>query len=237
MAGCANVAAGRPRKQWGAANCPCGLWPIGPRRLARRRAGVYPDAEAFCAVPFRPALLLPLLVLAAGCDVFAPRTPEPPDTGSGPFVQPDTPDLVVQNLTESLATLNTTAYRRSLGAGFRFTPTPAALSRDAFWASWGLAEEEAYFRTLVAAAQPGATYSLRLADVGTPEIGEARYVLDASYVLTALHRRPDAPTVVQGRLRWTITRQDDGLWYLTDWTDEALGGAPSWSDLKAAFIQ
>ena len=178
-----------------------------------------------------------VLLANAGCDLFAPRTPEPPDAGAGPFVQPDTPDLVVQNLTQSVATLNTTAYRRSLGPGFQFTPTPTALARDAFWQGWGVAEEETYFRTLVAAAQPGALYTLRLADVGTPEVSEARYVLDASYVLTATHRRPDAPTTVQGRLRWTITRAEDGLWYLTDWVDESLGAQPSWSDLKAAFVQ
>ncbi len=185
----------------------------------------------------RLLVLLCLVAVAGGCDLFAPRTPEPPLEGAGPFVQPDTPDLVVENLTQSFSALNTTAYRRSLGPGFRFTPTPTALARDGFWSSWGAAEEETYFRTLVSAAQPGVQYSLRLADVGTPEITESRYVLDASYVLTTPHRRPDAPTTVQGRLRWTITRADDGLWYLTDWVDESLGTAPSWSDLKAAFIQ
>lgn len=182
-------------------------------------------------------LLLVVLLLVAACDAFAPRTPEPPDTGAGPFVQPDTPDRVVQNLTESFSALNTTAYRRSLGASFHFSPTPEALARDAFWGTWGVSEEETYFRTLVAAAQPGVSYGLRLADVGTPEFTETRYVLDATYVLTTPHRRPDAPTTVQGRLRWTITRDDDGLWYLTDWVDESLGSAPSWSDLKAAFVQ
>lgn len=182
-------------------------------------------------------LLLGLLLAAPGCDLLTPRTPEPPDAGSGPFVQPDTPDLVVENLIGSFTALNTTAYRRSLGEGFRFVPTPEALARDPFWPTWGMAEEETYFRTLAAAAQPGVAYDLRLADVGTPEISETRYVLDASYVLTAAHRRPDAPTVVQGRLRWTITRADDGLWYLTEWVDESLGAAPSWSDLKAAFVQ
>ncbi len=183
------------------------------------------------------ALCLLMLLLGAGCDLFAPRTPEDPLEGAGPFVQPDTPDLVVENLTQSFDALNTTAYRRSLGTGFTFTPTPTALARDAFWSTWSMAEEESYFRTLVAAAQPGARYTLRLADVGTPEVTEDRYVLDASYVLTVPHRRPDAPTTVQGRLRWTITRADDGLWYLSSWIDESLGNAPSWSDLKAAFIQ
>lgn len=207
-------------------------------RRAARVVTLWIDT-ALLPMPFRFALFLlaGLLLVGAGCDLFSPRTPEPPDAGSGPFVQPDTPDLVVQNLTESFAALNTTAYRRSLGEAFRFTPTPEALARDAFWQTWGMAEEETYFRTLVAAAQPGVTYSLRLADVGTPEITESRYVLDATYVLTTPHRRPDAPTTVQGRLRWTITRADDGLWYLTDWVDESLGSAPSWSDLKAAFVQ
>ena len=182
--------------------------------------------------------------LLAGCDAFAPRTPETPGGASGGFEQPDTPERVVANLVRALANLDPTAYRRSLaepggeaGAGFRFTPTPEAAARaPGLWAGWDAGAEDAYFRTLVAAAAPGAAFTLRLADQSPPEVTDRRYVLDASYVLTTPHRRPEAPTSVQGRLRWTITRGADGLWARSDWQDRSLGaGTPSWSDLKAAF--
>ena len=152
----------------------------------------------------RRALGVALLSVALGaCDAFAPRTPEPPGATGGVFVQPDTPEQVVETL------------RRAV----------AARDADAF-------------RALVAAATAGTAFSLRLADALPPEVSERAYVLDATYVLSTPHRRPEAPTSVQGRLRWTVERQPNGLWALAEWTDRSLDTAtPTWSDLKAAFAR
>lgn len=184
----------------------------------------------------RGLLALPALVLLAGCDLLAPRTPEDPLPGGSTFVQPDTPEIVLENLQRALTALDAGAYRRSFADGFRFTPTPEAAARTPLFNGWDAASEEGYFRALVSAATTGATFSLRLTDAAPPEVSENTYVLDAAYTLTTPHRRAEAPTTVQGRFRWTLTRGADGLWRLTDWTDRALAaGVPSWSDLKAAF--
>lgn len=184
----------------------------------------------------RCGILLVLLVLG-GCDLFAPRTPEPPITESGTYLQPDTPDQVIENLEAAVAELNTLNYRRSFAEALTFHPTATAEARTAIWTGWGRAEEEQYFGTLAAAAQAAGTHSLRLSD-GTLAVQDAdRYVYDAGYVLTVQHRRTDAPTSVQGRLIWTLEQGEDGLWQITEWTDRELGTAPSWSDLKAAFLK
>jgi hypothetical protein len=177
-----------------------------------------------------------LLTLLAGCDVFAPRTPEPPLPGGSVFVQPDTPEIVIANVQRALTALDASAYRRSFDDAFRFTPTPEAAARTPIFSGWDAASEEGYLRALVSAATPGAAFTLRLSDQAPPEVSERLYVLDAAYTLTTPHTRPEAPTTVQGRLRWTLTRGNDGLWRITDWTDRSLSaGVPSWSDLKAAF--
>ncbi len=189
--------------------------------------------------PVRPvlhALLLATALGLAGCDLLAPRTPEDPLPGGATFVQPDTPELVLDNLQRAIAALDAASYRRSFADAFRFTPTPEAAARTPLFAGWDANAEEGYFRALVSAATTGAAFTLRLSDQAPPEVTESTYVLDAAYTLTTPHRRAEAPTTVQGRLRWTLTRGPDGLWRLTDWTDRTLAaGVPSWSDLKAAF--
>lgn len=182
-------------------------------------------------------LLFVLLVVGAGCDVFAPRTPAPPESDGGTFVQPDAPDLVVDNLRAAVAELNTANYRRSLADALVFEPTAEALARNpALWAGWGKAEEVSAFTTLAEAARraPPGVHTLRLDDVSS-ELGDRRFTFDASYVLVMRHQRPGVPDTVQGRLVWEITQGADGLWSLARWNDRTLGNSPSWSDLKAEF--
>ena len=183
-------------------------------------------------------LLLGGLLLLMGCDALQPRTPETPETTGGTFLQPDTPEQVVENVQAAIAELNTTNYRRSFAQTLTFTPTLAAEARDgALWTTWSRTEEEGYFSTLAAAAQFASGHELRLDEQTTSIVGTDRFLLDARYTLTVQHRRTDVATSVQGRLIWTITQGDDGLWSIAEWTDRAITGNASWSDLKASFIQ
>ncbi len=188
-----------------------------------------------------PRLAIPgmtlMLVLAVGCDVFAPRTPEAPTGEAGTFVQPDAPEIVVENLQAAIAELTTANYRRSLAEGLVIEPTATAEARDPLlWSSWGKAEEVSTFGTLAEAARLTTGHGLRLEDTST-DVGDTRYTLDATYVLVLRHRRTGVPDTLQGRLIWEIVQGEDGLWSLTRWTDRELGGSPSWSDLKAAFAR
>jgi hypothetical protein len=187
--------------------------------------------------PRSPALLV--LVAAAwlggGCDALSTRTPEPP-AGASTFVQPDTPEIVLANLTAALAERSPSSYRRSLSPDLVFTPSREAAARFAFWDGWGAPEEETSFRTLVASAQPAAEFSLSLATTAPAQVTPDTWTLDTEYVLIVPHQRAEAPTRVQGRLQWTIARGSDNLWSLSEWTDEATNG-PTWSNLKALFFQ
>ncbi len=180
-----------------------------------------------------------LLVLLGllGCDLFAPRKPEPPAAESGTFLQPDTPERVVQNLQNAIAERNAGNYVRSLAENFTFVPTALAQSRDpALWDGWNRAREEQYFTAMVAAVTPSAIPHLQLTDRTANFESDRRYILEATYRLTVPHTRPDAPTIVEGRLIWEIVQQSSGLWALERWTDRQQGDMPSWSDLKRAFI-
>lgn len=178
-----------------------------------------------------------VLLALAGCDLFSPRAPEDPIDQGGTFVQPDTPEQVVENIENAILELNTQNYRRSLAEDLTFTPTATAEASDPIWTGWSRIEEERYFSTLVAATQPGAGHSLSLNDRTFTALDEDRFLLDATYVLTVNHRRAEVPTTVQGRLVWLLVEGVDGLWSLHEWTDQELGNDPSWSDLKAEFVK
>lgn len=184
-----------------------------------------------------PIVLAVVLAVASGCELFSPRTPDPPLEGGGTYLQPDTPSQVVENIQNAVAELNAQNYRRSFADDLRFEPTAAAEASDpSIWTGWGDQEEESYFRALVEAARLTADNELRLNDVDETA-GDMQHTLDATYLLTINHRRDDLPKTLQGRLVWTIEQGGDGLWRVTRWTDRSLDDAASWSDLKAAFIK
>ncbi len=181
--------------------------------------------------------MLALLLSASGCDLFSPRTPEFPVADAGTFLQPDTPDQVVENLRFAIAELNTLNYRRSLAEGFVYRPTASALAREPIWSNWGREQEEQYFSSLVSAARTGSGHSLQLYDATLSALSPSRYVLDANYLLQVQHQRPNVPATVQGSLRFVIVQGADGLWRIAEWSDYEVGADPSWSDLKATFAK
>jgi hypothetical protein len=183
-----------------------------------------------------PSVLL-LIFLISGCSLFSTRQPDEPITDSGTFSQPDTPEQVVENIQSAISELNTLNYRRSLADGMIFRPTASAQARESVFLNWSRPQEEQYFSTMAAAAGSGTGHNLALNDRSFAIISDSKYVLDATYVLTLNHSRPDADKQVQGRLQWVIDQGQDGLWSLTEWTDQELGLSGSWSDLKAVFIE
>ncbi len=199
-----------------------------------------PKSQRRTRADSRSAILtgvLIMLVLATGCDLFATRTPEPPGTETGAYLQPDTPDQVLENLRNAIAELNAPNYRRSFSDGFRFQPTAEAEAQNpSIWNGWSAQEEESYFRALVEAARLTSGNELRLTDI-EQTAGSVRYTVDASYVLVLNHRSTELPNTLQGRVAWSIEKGQDGLWYIATWTDNSIGTAASWSDLKAAFIK
>ncbi len=189
-------------------------------------------------VCMRLICFLMILGTASGCSLFSTREPEDPIDEAGTFLQPDTPEQVVENIQAAIAELNTPNYGRSINTSLAFTPTATAAAQDpSIWPNWSQIEEQQYFSTMAAAAEFGIGHLLQLNDETISIISEDRYDIDASYTLTINHNRPDVPTTVQGRLIWVIRQGEDGLWNLTEWTDREVGNTASWSTLKAEFIK
>ncbi len=184
----------------------------------------------------RAFLLFVAATLSSGCGVFDTRTPEPPIVDGSQFLQPDTPEQVIQNIELAVGQKSPQNYRRSLSPGFLFTPTATAAARSSIWLNWSTTEEEQYFTTAIAATPESSNASLELNDRTFSVVDESTARLDATYVLRIDHSRQDAPTTAQGRLTWQFEKGDDGLWYLSTWVDQEIENQISWSDFKESFV-
>ncbi len=180
--------------------------------------------------------LVAALSLLAGCSLFDTREPEQPIAEGGTYLQPDTPEQVVENIRSAVSELNTLNYRRSFSDEFSFEPTATAVANNPIFSGWSVTNEEQYFSALSSAARFSTNSFLELTDAGPTPVSERLSVVDSSYRLTVNHNRPDIPTEVSGQLRWELEQGQDGLWRLVRWTDREVGSDPSWSDLKAAFV-
>ena len=119
------------------------------------------------------ATAMSTMTLVTGCDVFDTREPEPPDGGVGTWLQPDTPDRVVQNIQNSISEMNSRNYLRSLAPDFVFEPTVSAMAREpSLWTGWAVPDEETYFGRLVASSNFLSGHSLQLLDITDRVRGE-----------------------------------------------------------------
>jgi hypothetical protein len=194
----------------------------------------------FRAAGLLPAFL-PLLLAAAGCDLFSTRDPEPPTGGSSTFTPATSPDLVLSNLEHAVAERNVGNYLRCLvdsvnsARAFAFIPTAAAAGRyPATFASWSVASERSAFSALVAVTPSGATSSLVLAG-GFTVVAADSAVYEGTYSLTFPHGIAGTPETAHGTVQFILTPDRNSIWAITRWIDVPVESEPSWSDLKGRF--
>jgi hypothetical protein len=173
--------------------------------------------------------------------VFDTRSAEEPDSGNtGVFVQPDRPEVVLDNLISAVENLNTVNYLRCLQReGFSFAPSNNALMQNPeVWSNWTYDAEQIYFNNLRASAENTTGHRLQLTNI-TSEIRDTdtRQII-ADYTLRVLHNRGNSgvPTAIYGRFILELQSGEDGLWEISSWSDVAQGNTFSWSDLRANFL-
>lgn len=188
-----------------------------------------------------PALLLGLLLAAAGCDLFETREPEPPSSGSSTFVPPTSPDLVLDNLENAVAEKSTENYLRCLvdtlnsDQRYLFIPTAAAAGRyAATFSHWSLQSERAWFAAMKAFSENDAPSNLVLTG-SFAVIAADSAIYEGSYLFTYRHGVGSVSETVKGTLQFVMHTDRNSIWSITRWTDIPFNEETSWSEWKGRF--
>ncbi|MGO9482735.1 MAG: hypothetical protein ACLP05_13275 [Candidatus Kryptoniota bacterium] len=183
-------------------------------------------------------ILLVVLVLFTGCDLFETRQPQPPQQGQSGILPPTTPDIVIQNLTSAIQGKNVEGYISCLSDNkFSFMPPSDVGSHyQSVFANWNQNSEEIYFDNLVANSSDMAEPSLNLYDVVSTQLAGDSAQYSANYTLTWPNKLSNYPQQVQGNLQLWLGVDEDGNWSIYRWIDSSLRvDSLTWSDMKARF--
>lgn len=176
------------------------------------------------------------LVLLPAC--FELREPEPPDAASD-WLPPTQIDILLNNFTAAVQTLNTVNYERCFtGPQYRFVPDPtSAGTATTLFTNWSVSEERDYFNSLRRRSplngRQQLTFSSRRDQFFTPDSAEvsALYQLRIAQSDTAFRS-----TLLEGNIRLLVRRRSNE-WKIAGWRDQRTSNAASWTDLKKYFIR
>lgn len=182
------------------------------------------------------------VILFTGCSLFETREPDRPgSTGTSVFIQPDRPEVVLDNLVSAIRGMSTFNYLRCLsGETFAYIPSNSAQQAypDVF-TGWDASSEELWFSTMSSAARQTSGHTLIITGLSQENVSATERRFTGNYTLTVYHNRASqgVPNLVRGRFLMTLVSAENGLWSIREWTDISVGTDPSWSDLKALFTR
>ena len=180
------------------------------------------------------------------CDLFTTRDPEKPTQNNSTFIQPVTPDIVLENLKNSIAQNNIDNYVRSFvdssssGTGtsstrsYIFIPSAEISAQYAsVFSSWTSENERHYFQNL---GQPlNGTPYLTFSETTTLVVSSDSVVYTMNYTFYFPHRRTGITQSVQGNMQLYLGANSQRLWSIYRWQDNKTVSDSTWSYWKAVF--
>ena len=182
--------------------------------------------------------LLFFSIFITGCDLFSVRDAEVPNQPRSNYQLAVTPDILIENLQNSLKDKSMENYIASFAnASFttqKFSFSPAASASSQFPAltdNWDLSNEQQYFNNLVTKVGFNSPITLILSNVSSVSFGDS-LVYNASYSLNVPSTSADLPSNYQGELKFNMIRDSRSVWVIYFWQDTKNSSLLSWSDLK-----
>jgi hypothetical protein len=177
------------------------------------------------------------LLLMGGCDLFNTRDAEIPSQSRSNYQGATTPDLVIQNLINSLKDKNVVNYLACLsdtsfgGKSYLFSPSIGAVSVYPSFATWDKTYEEKYFKTLIEDIYADSQVTLVISQPDSIQQGNS-IIYTASYTLTVPFKDSSIPSTYGGKLKFSIAMGSNLIWSIYLWEDIKSTELPSWSELK-----
>ncbi len=181
-------------------------------------------------------------LILVGCDIFQTRSSEAPISARSTFEFPSSPQIVIQNLVNSLKEKNAQNYLLCFSDGssseypFRFIPSGSVANPQIFDSEWNVLSEERYFRSLVSKLAPDDPILLYLSDELSEKFGADSTIYTANYSLILPQKANISINHFQGIVKFTmnINTRTAGV-YISRWIDIKNSADPCWSDLKGIY--
>ena len=182
-------------------------------------------------------LLFVLLVLSCQ-NPFSTRKAETPDLSENRWIPPYSPDLVLDNLINSVADHDADHFVRCLSSGtgdqaYFFIPDPQVVNvYPGAFDGWDVNKERAAIRQIFAWTAADSLCQLSFLENVLETQSADSAVFIKHYRLDIHHSRPSTPTRFEGRMELKLV-PIGGEWFITRWRDQAESDVPTWSRLKA----
>ncbi len=182
-------------------------------------------------------LSIAILLFISGCDIFQTREPEKPITGRSSYTFPATPELVVQNIANSLKEKNLQDYMSCFvdsaysQKSYRFIATPGATARYSFFSKWTLKSEESYFNNVISKLSSTEIIDISITKVTAEAISadSVQYIWQYSLQIP---RKNASAMKYDGQMRFTMIPDNRSAWVISTWDDIKADNGSGWSDLK-----
>lgn len=187
-------------------------------------------------------LVLSLIFVFVGCDIFTTRQPENPVQSRNTWIPATTVDILLENLKSSLSEKSTENYLKCFvdstltGRSFSFIPaTESYATYSSLFSNWNIQSERIYFENLKTKIRDGGTITLSIFNEDRGTIQGDSINFSADYLLIADHTVENIPKEFQGHLQFTLLRNLKGEWSILSWKDIKRTDKLTWSDLKGRF--
>ncbi len=181
-------------------------------------------------------VIITLSLFFSGCDLFSTRPAEKPNLPRSNFQQAATPQLLIENLVNSLGDKNVQDYLSCLTdssfSNKKFIFIPSSSSATQFPTGWGIRSEELYFNSFIGKVSSNNAVALTFTDDNYSTQGDS-VVYTASYSLSVPNQDPTLPKLYAGNVRFYMSTDSRSLWTIDYWQDYSQNNnIPTWSELK-----
>lgn len=186
---------------------------------------------------WRQVLVASLALLCAAC--FNVREPAAPQSSGGDWTPPTEPDILMQNFSRAVATVNITNYERCFnGPNYSFVPDPTvAVSSQAIFSRWTIVEEVEYLKNVSLATNGSARNTLQFLSPQKQFITVDSLEYQSNYELMLYTADENfATNRIRGRAIFFLKRKPNTEWVISRWQDSRTGTEPCFSDVKRHFI-
>lgn len=198
--------------------------------------------QLFHTTPFPLLVLVGVASIAVGaCGLFDTRAPESPSESNCFSVPQTRPGVVITNLQTAVAQKCVDTYADCFaggGAGQRtLVFVPSAEAREQYAAvltGWTPADEQAYFRNLVARGVVNGFAGVQLS-ARDSVISPDSVVYSFDYTLTFQHTEAGFPITARGNMQLSLAPDANNIWRVYRWVDLKTTDDVTWSVFKGRF--